>query len=348
MTNFWDNLMGTDEHAANYMATYGEGPGFETRHTVGSFINDGESVLDVGCGPGWNYDHFQKYGPKVFYAGEDYSERFVRVANFRNPDVYQVGDCRQLNHRDESVDVVILQDCLEHTNGYAYPKASCSLCMRSNNDSIEAWNVSKKAVQNLESQSRISLGQFTKEVDATNTIERKLANREEKQIDISTKMDISKSSSTEEEKESTESLWSKNSEGHSKDGKVSTILTDSEETTDQKTSNFGSEVLDTDKELQISSVPTAESLICTKHGPIHEALRVARKRVIISFWHLDGNEGTEHINDDSNDGWGAWYDKDKWEEFLNTLPFVWHHLDVAPKSSTHIWHFYIIEKEDDE
>lgn len=197
--NFWDELMETDEGAANYMNSYGEGPGFETRHTIGSFINDGESVLDVGCGPGWNFDHFKEHGPKVLYKGLDYSPRFVRVANQRHPRKFSIGDARHLEEPDESFDVVILQDCLEHTNGY--------------------------------------------------------------------------------------------------------------------------------------------------EKPVTEALRVARKRVIISFWHLDGNEGTEHINDDGNDGWGAWYDKKLWEEFLNTLPYVWHHLDVTPEGKTHKWDFYVLDKE---
>ena len=197
--NFWDTLMGSDEGAAVYMDSYGEGPDFITRRTIAEFINDGESVLDVGCGPGWNYDSFKKFGPKVNYRGEDYSERFVRVANQRNPGVYFVGDIRKLEHPDNSWDVVILQDCLEHTNGY--------------------------------------------------------------------------------------------------------------------------------------------------EKPVEEALRVAKKRVIITFWHLEGNEGTEHINDDGNDGWGAWYDKTKWETWLNTLPYVWHHDELAPLGKTHKWDFYILDKE---
>lgn len=126
--NYWDKLMGTDEGAANYMESYGEGPGCETRLVVGSFINDGESVLDVGCGPGWNFDHFKHYGPIIWdYKGLDYSERFVRVANQRVKKVwgldnlYEVGDARDLKEADGSWDVVILQDILEHTNGYEKP-----------------------------------------------------------------------------------------------------------------------------------------------------------------------------------------------------------------------------------
>lgn len=120
--NYWDKLMETDEHAAEYMATYGEGPGFALRHKLGSLIKDNESVLDVGCGPGWNYDHFLEHGPKVrVYIGLDYSERFIRVANKRHPGSYNVGDCRDLRAPDKSWDVVILQDVLEHTNGYEKP-----------------------------------------------------------------------------------------------------------------------------------------------------------------------------------------------------------------------------------
>lgn len=206
--NYWDNLMESDEHAAQYMATYGEGPGYITRHTVGSFINDGESVLDVGCGPGWNFDHFMLHGPEILgYKGLDYSERFVRVANERvmkaahtSGGPFELGDVRDIKEPDESWDVVIMQDVLEHTNGY--------------------------------------------------------------------------------------------------------------------------------------------------EKPISEALRVARKRIILSFWHLDNNEGNERMNDDGDDGYGFWYDKDKLEKYLDALPYIWHHLELEPQDKTHKWHFYIIDKEE--
>lgn len=208
-TNFWSMLMGTDEGAANYMESYGEGPGYVTRKTIGSFINDGETVLDVGCGPGWNMDHFIEYGPAIKrYKGVDYSERFVRVANNRRRDrhyrlyspisilPFELQDCRDLKEQPNLWDVVILQDCLEHTNGY--------------------------------------------------------------------------------------------------------------------------------------------------EKPVLEALRVARRRVIVSFWHL--TEDDDHINDDGNDGYGAWYSRPKWEKFLNSLPYVWFDYDIHPEGKTHQWDFYIIDK----
>lgn len=196
--NFWDELMGDDEHAAEYMLTYGEGPGFALRHRIGDLLKTEEKVLDVGCGPGWNFEHFMEYGPSIYYRGIDYSERFVKVASERvHPmEIFKVGDARNIAEPDDSFDVVILQDCLEHTNGY--------------------------------------------------------------------------------------------------------------------------------------------------EKPVQEALRVARRLVIITFWHLDYTDNP-HINDDGNDGWGAWYDKKDWETFLGTLEYPWQHEELKIGERTR--DLYTIEKD---
>src|SRR4051812_42129520 len=99
--------MQDDEHAATYMETYGEGVGAETRHFLASLIDDGDTVLDVGCGPGWNYDHFMIHGPNIrAYLGLDYSERFVRVANQRHPymALFRLGDVRDIKQPESSWD----------------------------------------------------------------------------------------------------------------------------------------------------------------------------------------------------------------------------------------------------
>jgi ubiquinone/menaquinone biosynthesis C-methylase UbiE len=207
MGNYWDNLMDDDDHAANYMETYGEGSGAETRHLLASFINDGDSVLDVGCGPGWNLDHFMAHGPAIRkYKGIDYSERFVRVANKRAMEKagtasgpFEVGDCRKLKQYDGQYDVVILQDVLEHTNGY--------------------------------------------------------------------------------------------------------------------------------------------------ERPVREALRVAAKRVIVVFWRPFNENGQDDINDDGNDGYGATYDRAKWEKFVDSLGYTV--TDTETPAGANRWHkYYIIDKEE--
>lgn len=206
--NFWNMLMGSEEDAGQYMLSYGEGPGTDTRHVLSNFVNIGESVLDVGCGPGWNMEHFAEYGPMIKrYKGVDYASYFVNAANARrkgkfSPEYalpFEVQDCRDLKEPDKSWDVVIIQDCLEHTNGY--------------------------------------------------------------------------------------------------------------------------------------------------EKPLKEALRVARKRVIVGFWHLmwEKDEDNE-VNDDGNDGWGAWYSASKWERYLDSLGLHWlHHQMIDHQGKPR--DFYIIEVE---
>lgn len=121
-SKYWEDSF-TDDSAAEYMMTYGEGPDSPLRYFIASLLNNGESVLDVGCGPGWNFDHFMTYGPSVSYKGLDYSKRFIKIANERIEPLraFEVGDVRAFGEPDKSWDVVLLQDVLEHTNGYEIP-----------------------------------------------------------------------------------------------------------------------------------------------------------------------------------------------------------------------------------
>ena len=196
--NFWDKIAGTPEEASTYMTNYGEGVGCLTRHELGEFINDGESVIDIGCGPGHNYEHFQTYGPQVSkYKGTDYSYVMIAGCKLKYPEAnFDLGDVRKVDEPDESWDVVIMQDVLEHTNGY--------------------------------------------------------------------------------------------------------------------------------------------------EKPVKEALRVAKKRAIFTFWHLVDTD-SPHINDDGDDGWGAWYDKREWEKFLDSLDLHWlHHQFNYPDNR--VRDFYVVDK----
>jgi SAM-dependent methyltransferase len=118
---YWNDAF-DDESAATYMETYGEGKNSPLRLKLASYLNNEDWVLDIGCGPGWNFDTFLENGPAVYYRGKDYSERFVKVANQRTGmNVFSVGDVRDFQEPDKSFDVVIMQDVLEHTNGYEKP-----------------------------------------------------------------------------------------------------------------------------------------------------------------------------------------------------------------------------------
>lgn len=198
MSNYWDDLMESDEHAATYMETYGEGAGTPLRLKIASYLEPEQKVLDIGCGPGWNFDTFLQHGPAVYYRGKDYSERFVRVANERVKPmkIFEVGDVRDFGEPDSSFDVVIMQDVLEHTNGY--------------------------------------------------------------------------------------------------------------------------------------------------RKPMQEALRVSKKRIIVTFWHLTESDDDNPINDDGKDGWGAWYSGPKWERYLDTLPVTWIHVKLPRKDAFH--DIYVIDK----
>lgn len=195
--NYWDELMGDDESAGTYMISYGEGPGTPLRFKIGEHLKAEEWVLDVGCGPGHNFDHFMEHGPSVYYRGMDYSERFVRAASQRVAPmhIFELGDVRDIPELDNSFDVVIFQDVLEHTNGY--------------------------------------------------------------------------------------------------------------------------------------------------EKPMDEAIRVARKRIIVTFWHLMDKDEDNPVNDDGNDGWGAWYSKPKWERFLNSLALKWTHERIPRKDAFH--DLYVID-----
>lgn len=180
--NYWDTLMGSEEGAGAYMDSYGEGIDTIVRQEIMKFV-DG-SVLDVGCGPGWNMETFQKVAKR--YKGTDYAELFVKAANKRRKEKmiptdyalpFELGDCRKINEPNNSWDIVLLQDVLEHTSGYE----QC----------------------------------------------------------------------------------------------------------------------------------------------IAEALRVARKKVIVTFWHMIEDDLSEHVNIDGDDGFGYWYSRPRWERFLDWINVKW-------------------------
>ena len=122
MTNpakdFWDNL--GDKHS--YIRSYGEGVGVPSRDWLHTQVRDGESLLDVGCGPGCTYENLLVHDRSVTYRGLDFAQGFVDVCREMFPGGdFRLGDACELDEPDDSFDVVLLRHVLENTPGYQIP-----------------------------------------------------------------------------------------------------------------------------------------------------------------------------------------------------------------------------------
>jgi SAM-dependent methyltransferase len=106
---------------SDYLETFmhaGEvGIGHPSRLFAAQLVGERESVLDVGCGPGANYEVLDSLGRASTYVGVDASERAIEVARAR----YPRGDFRVVDGAHvtdvlgrESWDVVIVRHLLEH------------------------------------------------------------------------------------------------------------------------------------------------------------------------------------------------------------------------------------------
>jgi ubiquinone/menaquinone biosynthesis C-methylase UbiE len=120
---YWDDTFG--DHAT-YMESYGEGVGSATRRTIFEYIGKDDSLLDVGCGPGWNFEHGREIeGWTGAYKGTDFSYKFIEacIAKYGNSitHMWEVQDARAMTEANKSWDVVLLQDIVEHTDGYEKP-----------------------------------------------------------------------------------------------------------------------------------------------------------------------------------------------------------------------------------
>lgn len=123
MRTFWNEEF--DDHGS-YMESYGEGIGSATRKTIFKYVNQEESLLDAGCGPGWNLPHGREVEGWVGkYKGTDFASKFIDACREKYGESvdhsWEVQDARAMTEPDESWDVVLLQDIVEHTNGYEKP-----------------------------------------------------------------------------------------------------------------------------------------------------------------------------------------------------------------------------------
>jgi ubiquinone/menaquinone biosynthesis C-methylase UbiE len=74
-----------------------------------------ESILDVGCGEGITLSKLKENKIGRRYEGIDYSKEAVKIANKNYPNLHILeGDIYKLKYKDNSFDLVICSEVLEH------------------------------------------------------------------------------------------------------------------------------------------------------------------------------------------------------------------------------------------
>lgn len=109
----WDTIVSDHEHVWDNVNAIG-------REAMASFLVDGESVLDVGCGNGFVYRQALKDGLTFSrYVGVDLSTKFLEAANKLSPEGdWQRMDAEDLQFSDNEFDTVIMMHVLETVNGF--------------------------------------------------------------------------------------------------------------------------------------------------------------------------------------------------------------------------------------
>lgn len=114
--HYWQDSF--DSHSG-YMLADGYNEFAIIRSLVLSFVDDGDSILDVGCASGGTYDWIKNKKRNVIYKGTDYAENFVKANKKRHPNIiWEVEDCRKLNEGDNEFDVVVLYDVIDNMLGW--------------------------------------------------------------------------------------------------------------------------------------------------------------------------------------------------------------------------------------
>ena len=83
-------------------------------------LEDGMSLLEVGCSSGFYSEVVEIAGLPIKYSGCDYSNAFICLAKEKHPAVdFTVEDATALQYTDRSFDIVVSGCCLLHIPDYA-------------------------------------------------------------------------------------------------------------------------------------------------------------------------------------------------------------------------------------
>lgn len=91
------------------------------RNIILGFIDDNESLLEVGCASGGMWDWIKVKGRNldIVYQGTDYAEKFIKANRKRHPEVkWAVVDARSLKGFTSFWDTVLLYDVLDGMEGW--------------------------------------------------------------------------------------------------------------------------------------------------------------------------------------------------------------------------------------
>jgi O-antigen biosynthesis protein len=88
------------------------------RYSLAAQLASGRDVLDAGCGVGWGTEMLLNGGASSAH-GVDIDEEAVANATARAPGAsFRVGDLRSLPFPDDSFDLVVCFEAIEHVDGY--------------------------------------------------------------------------------------------------------------------------------------------------------------------------------------------------------------------------------------
>ena len=135
---FWDYHIGEWRY---YERSYGEGVGVASRILIADLVRQGESYLDVGCGPGCGFENLAVHASHkdLTYIGCDIAPTAIRDCKKMFPEEkfpwadFIIADAMQLEKTFEpqSFDIVTLRHVLDHVPDYKPPiQAACKIARR--------------------------------------------------------------------------------------------------------------------------------------------------------------------------------------------------------------------------
>lgn len=88
---------------------------FQERYMDAFGIQDGRSILEIGCGPGALAESLRRWYPHAHICGVDRDSRFIAFAREKSPGIeFLEGDAEALSFEDGSFDVTISNTVAEH------------------------------------------------------------------------------------------------------------------------------------------------------------------------------------------------------------------------------------------